>query len=202
MSVSIFIQVVVATYQLRAAVRWRDVIPATLIRYVTIPIGIALLLAIGSLDRAQIKQILGFILLSILLVQFLWKVAPREHVQAKWMLVAFSSSGIMLGMAAMGGPPVVLWVMAHRWSNQQTRAFLASLFMLAAPLQLVLLYVSSRGDVLGAMLTGFAFAPVVAVGSTMGVRLGNSIAKPRLRQMAFVILLLTACISILSPVLA
>ena len=41
MSISIFTQVLVATYQLRADVRWRDVVPASLIRYITIPIGIA-----------------------------------------------------------------------------------------------------------------------------------------------------------------
>ena len=104
-SVSIFIQVLVATYQLRSEARWRQVLPATLIRYLTIPVGVALLLAIDALDRAQAKQILGALLLLVLLVQIFWKVEPREDLHPRWMVLAFSLSGVMHGMAAMGGPP-------------------------------------------------------------------------------------------------
>jgi uncharacterized membrane protein YfcA len=200
LSLSIFIQVLVATYQLRDEVRWRQVLPATLIRYLTIPIGISLLLAIDSLDRTQVKQILGVLLLLVVLVQLLVKVKPREELHPGWMALAFLCSGVMHGMAAMGGPPVVLWVMAHRWSNRQTRAFMLALFLLAAPLQLTLLYLFSGGAILGALLTGLAFAPLVALGSTLGVRLGNYIAKKRLRQIAYGILLVTALASILAPI--
>ena len=200
-SVSIFIQVLVATYQLRRDVLWRQVLPATLIRYLTIPIGITVLLAIDTPDKTQAKQVLGILLLLILLAQLLVKVEPRDDLHPGWMVLAFSCSGVMHGMAAMGGPAAVLWVMAHRWSNRQTRAFLASLFMLAAPLQLTLLYFLSKGDILGALLSGLIFAPVVALGSTLGVRLGNLIPEHRLRQIAYGILLVTALASIMAPLI-
>ena len=103
--------------------------------------------------------------------------------------------------AAMGGPPVVLWVMAHRWSNRQTRAFMLALFMLAAPLQLTLLYLFSGGAILEALLSGLAFVTLVALGSTLGVQLGDYIVKDRLRQIAYGILLVTAVVSVMAPVL-
>ncbi len=201
MSVSILIQVMIATYQLRANVLWRAVVPAALIRYFTIPVGIMLLLSIDTLDRDQVKQILGLLLLLVLLIQIFWKVKPQQNLHSGWMVLAFSCSGLMQGMAAMGGPPVVLWVMAHRWSNKETRAFLMSLFLLAAPFQIVLLYLSSGSHILRAILVGFAFAPIVAAGSALGVKLGDLIAKPRLRQIAFGILFITAFVSILAPTL-
>lgn len=159
------------------------------------------LVAIDSLEKNQIKQILGFVLLLVLLVRVFWKVQPRDQLPPGWTILAFSCSGVTHGMAAMGGPPVVLWVTAHRWSNKQTRAFLLSLFLLAAPLQLLLLYIASGGEVAGALLTGLAFAPVVAIGSTIGVRLGNLIATSTLRQIALRILFVTATVSILAPVM-
>lgn len=201
MAVSIFVQVLVATYQLRADIRWGDVVPGALIRYVTLPLGIALLIALDTLDTDQVKQILGLILLAVLLVQILWRVEPQEQLRRHWMILAFSCSGILTGMVAMGGPPVVLWAMAHRWPSKQTRAFLVSLFLLLAPAQLLLLYLGVGPQIVAAMLEGLVFAPLVALGSWLGVRLGNLIAKAKLRQIAFGILFVTAFVSVLGPVL-
>jgi uncharacterized membrane protein YfcA len=200
-SVSVLVQVAVGTYQLRRDVHWRDVVPATLIRYVTIPIGIFLLVALNSLGQDQIKQFLGVLILAMLLVQVFGKVDPARELHAGWKLLAFSSSGVLLGLAAMGGPPAVMWVMAQRWSSRQSRAFLMALFMLGLPLQAVLLYWSSPQVIGGAMLIGLAFAPMVALGSTLGVRLGDHINKLRLRQLAFSILFVTATVSVVSPLI-
>lgn len=198
-SVSVLVQVVVGVVQLRDNIYWRDVLPAALVRYATIPVGILLLLALNSLDKSQIKQVLGLLILAVLLVQVLWKVEPTGDIHPGWKWLAFSSSGILLGLAAMGGPPVVMWVMAQRWSSQQSRAFLMALFLLGVPLQAVLLYYSSPQVIGAAMLIGLAFAPVVALGSTLGVRLGNHINKPRLKQAAFTILFITAGVAVVSP---
>lgn len=200
-SISILIQVLVGTFQLRRHIRWREVIPATVIRYVTVPVGVGLLLIIDTLNRSQIKQILGLILLLVLVTQMFLKVKPQERLHPKWMILAFSGSGIMQGVAAMGGPPAVLWVMAHQWTNRQTRAFLLTLFLLVAPMQLALLYLTARSDIARALLIGLILSPLVALGSYIGVRLGDLIAMQALRQIALAILLLTALLSIVSPLL-
>ena len=61
-SVSIFIQVLTSTYQLRIHIKWKEVRLATLVRYFTVPIGIVLLLALDTMDKTQVKQILGSII--------------------------------------------------------------------------------------------------------------------------------------------
>jgi hypothetical protein len=200
-SISIFFQVLVGTFQLRAYIRWREVLPATVIRYMTVPVGIGLLLVIDTLNQSQIKQILGGLLLLVIFSQIFLKVKPQQQLHPKWMLLAFSSSGLMQGVAAMGGPPAVLWVMAHQWTNQQTRAFLLTLFLLVAPMQLTLLYLMAPTDITGALLVGLIQSPLVVLGSYIGVRLGNLIPIEMLRQIALGLLLLTAILSIVSPLL-
>lgn len=196
---TVSVQVVVSTLQLRADVCWRDVLPATFIRYVTLPLGIALLLAMESLDKTQMRQVLGGLVLAALLLQLVGHIEPREQLHRGWMLLAFGSSGIMQGLAAMGGPPAVLWVMAHGWNSRRSRAFLLALFSTGMPIQLALLYLSAEQDLSGPILTGLAFAPVVIAGSMAGVWLGNHLEKTRLRQVAFAILLASALASVAAP---
>jgi hypothetical protein len=198
-SISTFIQVMVATFQLRIDVRWREVIPASLIRFVTLPIGIGLLVLIDALDQTQVKQILGTIILTVLLAQIFLRIEPKEHLHPGWTLLTFSISGVMQGIATMGGPPVILWLMAQHRTNRETRAFLMALFMIGAPVQLTMLYYSAAQDLSVAMLTGLAFAPVVIIGSSLGVSLGNRMSKELLRTIAFGILFITAIGSIVSP---
>ena len=200
-SISIFFQVLVGTFQLRQHIRWREVIPATVIRYITVPVGVGLLIVIDTLNRTQIKQILGLLILLVIFSQIFLKVKPQPRLHPKWMLLAFTSSGIMQGVAAMGGPPAVLWGMAHQWTNQQTRAFLLTLFLLVAPVQLILLYLMAPTDITGALLVGLIQSPLVILGSYIGVRLGNLIPIQMLRQIALGILFLTAILSIVSPLL-
>lgn len=198
-SVSIFVQVFIATLQLRRQVQWRLAIPAAAVRILAIPAGIALLLAIDTLGRVQARQILGSMLLIILLTQFFWKVTPREKLHVGWGVLAFISSGVMQGVAAMGGPPVVLWVLAHRWTGPQIRAFPLALMLLTSPFQLTLLFVSAPQDLTSTFLMGFAFAPVVALGAAGGVWLGNLIEKELLKKLVIAILFITAIVSIAAP---
>jgi uncharacterized membrane protein YfcA len=198
-SLSIFVQVFAATLQLHRQVRWRIAFSAAAIRILAIPVGIALLLVIDSLGRVQARQILGFVLLAILLTQLLWKVSPQERLHSGWAVLAFTSSGVMQGVAAMGGPPVVLWVLAHRWTSLQTRAFPLALMLLTSPFQLTLLFISTPQDLTSTFLTGLAFAPVVVLGTATGVWLGNLIEKELLRKLALSALFITAVVSIAAP---
>ena len=198
-SISIFIHVLLGTWQLRAHVPWRAVVTASFFRYLTIPLGVALLVSIDALAKVQIKQVLGGILIAVLLVEALWKSESREPLHPAWHAAAFTTSGFLQGFVAMGGPPAVLWAMAQSWDSRRTRAFLLALFMLTAPLQIPLMYFLSQHDLTGAFLTGLAFAPVVAAGSIGGVRIGNLVGKSRLRQAAVAILFVTGIVSILAP---
>ncbi len=200
-AVSVLVQIAVSTYQLREHVKWKRVFPAAAIRLVMMPVGIAFLLTIDSLDRSQIKQIVGVVILVAALVQLLWKVEPQEDLHKAWKYIAFSVSGLMQGMVAMGGAAAVLWVMAHKWTNRQTRGFLLALFLLGVPFQIVILYFTARGNIVWAFQYGLVFAPLVAVGAALGVKLGNAMSKQMLKRIAMITLLIIALASILGPLL-
>ena len=200
-SVPILVQVSVATWKLRDAVVWSDVLPDAAIRYLTLPLGVSLLYWINSLDPARVKQIVGVLLLLILGMQRFWRVVPRARLTLGWDLLAFGLSGVMLGMLAMGGPPVVLWLMAHDWSARRTRAFMAALFLLAAPVQVALLWWKLGEEVASAFAWGMGMIPAVVAGSLLGIRLGNRLDRERLRRWIILFLLATALISLFSPYL-
>lgn len=198
-SVPILVQVSIATWKLRAEVPWREVLPASAIRFVTLPVGISLLYLINSFNPGTVKQFVGAMLLLILAAQRWIHVTPKERLHPAWDLLAFGLSGIMLGVLAMGGPPVVLWLMAHDWSALKTRAFMVALFLMAAPVQLGLLYWKLGDEVADFFLYGLLMTPLVIAGSLAGIRLGNRLDKERLRRLILFFLFLTGLASLLGP---
>jgi uncharacterized membrane protein YfcA len=198
-SIPILIQVSVATWKLREHVPWREVLPAAGIRYLFLPVGISLLYWVNTFEPSEVKQIVGALLLIILAMQTGVRIAPRERLAFGWDLLAFALSGIMLGMIAMGGPPVVLWLMAHDWGARKTRAFMAALFLLAAPVQVGLLWWKLGEEVADAFLWGLGMTPLVVAGSLLGIRLGNRLDRVRLRRAILIFLLFTAILSLMSP---
>ena len=61
---------------------------------------------------------------------------PHTEVGA---LLAGMASGYMAGAFGMGGPPLVLWTMAHDWPAKKSRAFLWSNYLVFMPIQSCLL---------------------------------------------------------------
>ena len=201
-SIPIFVQLTTNAWKLRDAIVWKDVIPAALIRYITLPIGIALLYVINNLDTAYIKQLVGVMLLLILATQIFVTFKPRESLHFVWTVLAFGLSVIMLGMLGMGGPPIVLWLMAHHWEPKRTRAFITTVFLFASPVQIILLYGKFGSELSHAFVWGIAATPIVIISALIGVKIGNSFDRDRLKKAVMFFLFLTAVISILSPYLS
>ncbi len=198
-AIPIFFQSATSTYKLRKYVLWKEVGFATIFRYMGIPIGIFFLAFITNLDKDSVKQIVAIVILLIVAMQTLLKIKPREHISFIWTVIAFFTSGFTLGLISMGGPPVVVWVMARKWSALTTRAFLSALFFLASPLQVVLLYYSFGSNLLMFFLTGLAFSPVVIIGTLLGVKLGEFLNRDLLRKIILSLLVITSLASIISP---
>jgi uncharacterized membrane protein YfcA len=114
-----------------------------------------------------------------------------------WTLLAFTCSGLLAGMFAMGGPPLVLWVMAHKWTAQESRAALLASFMLALVPHMPLMYLRFGNEVLGAFALGLAYSPLIVLSAWLGVRLGNLFSKKQLRIVAAGLLVVIALRSIL-----
>jgi hypothetical protein len=107
--------------------------------------------------------------------------------------------GFIGGVAGMGGPPIVMWVHAHDWSNQRSRATLWAYFSGLTPIQLVVLYLKFGPDVVTAVGTAAILAPVMVLGILPGLWLGHRIPKPRLRQISYTIILIISIYAIAEP---
>ena len=200
-SIPILFQSLTSTYKLRIHVLWKEVWIGAIIRYMSIPIGIFLLTLISTFDKTSIKQIVGIAILLIVVIQIFLKVKPREKISFIWTFIAFFTSGLTLGLISMGGPPAILWVMAHKWSALTTRAFLSALFFLASPLQVILLYYNFGDKLLNFFMIGLAFSPLVIIATLWGVKLGEFLNREKLKKIVYSLLVITSLVSIFSPYL-
>jgi len=186
-------------YQLREHVQWKLLWPTLIPRVGGLMIGIFILTFLNSLDKALIRQFLGAALLLTVIIQIAVNVKPRDHVHRGWFWGALGSGGILNGLVGFGGPPVVLWVMAHNWSKQQIRAFLAAIYWTIIPVQIILLLVTFGQPLVQFSLQAVIYIPLVVIGVLAGVWLGGFLNKARLRRFVQVLLILTAVWSIVAP---
>jgi len=115
-------------YLLRNHMHWPRVLAMIAIACCAQPFGVAVLGVLAEQDRETVRRVFGAIVLLAVVLQAALRVRPRERLPVWIMVVALLASGFLGGLAGMSGPPVVLWVMAHRWSNPESRATLWAFF--------------------------------------------------------------------------
>lgn len=183
---------------LRAEVPWRLALISTGVRLLSLFAGILVLRELVQFDPDDIRMVIGLLLCLLVMVQLVWKPHPVPSLHWGWAGLAFLSSGFIAGICGMGGPPLVLWLMAHDWSPRKTRGFLFAVFATTIPIQIALLWWTFGGSILWMVGLGIALFPVVYLGTTIGLPIGNRMAKPRLRAIAYSILLLIGISSVAS----
>jgi uncharacterized membrane protein YfcA len=193
------IQSLLGVVRLRSEVRWWQFTRPALIRIAALPVGVCLLWFSQSLDPVQIKQMVGLVLLVALSLQLLVRVEPAARLHPAWEFLAFTGSGLLLGLCGMGGPPMVLWVMAHDWSSRKSRAFLFFLAVSGMLPHWLILYCFFGQSIMWAGLFGFALLPVVFGGAELGLRIGNRLPRQGLRRLTIAVLFLVAGGAIVSP---
>jgi uncharacterized membrane protein YfcA len=182
-------------------VAWRSLLPLVAIGWGMLVVGNVLLIQLTQLPQQRVQQAVGVILLVILIAQWALRFQPRAHVPAVWGVLAFGLSGLIAGLCGLGGPPVVLWALAHEWSSNRTRGTLFAIFSLYAPLQLLVLSVAFGPHILGWALVGVLVFPALWVGSRVGLLLGARMSKGVLRISALVLLTALAVRAIVAPMI-
>ena len=196
------IQAALGAHKLRAAVPWRLVFTGTAIRLATFFVGLYLLKRLVAASTDQIRMAVGLILCLLVMLQLLWRPRPVEKMHPAWGGLAFSASGLLSGICGMGGPPVVLWLMAHNWSTNKTRGFLFAIFATSLPVQIFFMYLAFGTDILWSVAIAIAFMPLVYLGSAIGLPIGNRLPKETLRRIAYAILLVIGISAAVPPLLA
>ncbi len=196
-TLAIGIQVLFGAWKLRAHIPWTEVKLAAVLRYLTVPIGVLLLLSVESLDTGAVKRLVG---LGVLLGLGLRSLARGENIRELPLALsaaAFALSGVLQGLAAMGGPPLVLWMTTRDFRARQARAFTMTLFLLNAPLQVLLLLFLSQTMTVDALLLALILTPVIYVGTLIGLRIGDRFSKQLLNRVALIVLVVIATNAIL-----
>lgn len=195
-------QAAIGARRLHATVPWRLSLTATAVRLASVLIGLFLLKRLVVLNADYIRMAIGGILCLLVAIQLLWRPQPVKTMHWGWAGSAFIASGLLAGLCGMGGPPLVLWLMAHDWSTQETRGFLFAVFATSIPVQIVLLSLTFGTSILWNVAIGIAFLPLVYLGTVVGLPIGNRMAKDKLRRIAYAILLVIGVSAVVPAFLA
>jgi uncharacterized protein len=190
--VSSLVQTSTGVRRLSHEVRWPLVWSSTLQRYAATVLGTLALRHLARLPTEDVRMTVGLVIGAVVVAQIVVRPVPREQLAPFWSPVAFLSSGLLAGLFGMGGPPVVLWTMAHNWSNARTRAFLFAVFLLSLPFQIVLLAMLFPKELRYGATIAAASLPVLLAGTYAGMRVGDRLPKQLLQVIAYVLLVLIA----------
>jgi uncharacterized membrane protein YfcA len=203
---SIEVSVVAAIFQsgfssfgMRSEIKWSRVLVPAGLRLTGFILGMCILFNMQHLDKAFIKQLVGFVILGMLIMQMTIRPTPREKVAFFWTLLACFGSGICLGIVGMGGPFLVIWAMAHSWSSSETRGVLFSIYIPALIIQSIVFPITFGSEVTKAALIAVLAVPFLAIGIPLGLWVGKRISKPQLRLLAYSVLTLVSLRAIVSP---
>ena len=198
-----FLQNLGGLYHLRKDFDFKAARLPVVIRLAALPLGLVALHYVTSLPPAYVKAVIGVVILVLVILQ---GTVGRSSLSERhkplhwaWMPIAFAGSGFLVGFCGMGGPPMVLWVMAQPWSAKQSRAFLFFLFTSSLPFHCLYLWWKYGEAVHAPSLMAVLAAPFIIAGTWIGLWIGSHLRKSRLRIVAYAILILTALSAICSP---
>lgn len=173
--------------QLRREVRWRVIGPIIAAAYVTMPLGTWLL--VSADPHVMRRAIAGVVIVFSLLLLRGWRYAGRQRLATGVGLGAIS--GTMLGATSLGGPPVILYLLAGPDPIDTTRANLTYYLGALCLAGLALLWLNG---VLGApgLWLAAALAPGYYLGMVLGIRLFARFDDQRFRRFTLVFMMLVA----------
>jgi uncharacterized membrane protein YfcA len=176
---------------LMAAVTLRDVPWAGLPRLwlgtlVGVPLGFELF---ESLPQAMITRVLGVMLCSMVLFEFL--VARRTSLRwPRWLEpIVGVASGILTGAFNIGGPPLVACIYSQPWSKEQHVAGLTAVFLSGGLIRVGLLLVQDDLPSAAWSVSGWTLLPML-LALVCGNRVLGYVPQQQLRAAVFTVLLI------------
>ncbi len=178
----------------------REVALPVVVRWLAIPVGTyAAFLADQRLSPVQSKQLIGIFLLVVVCLLWGFRFQPRDYLNAGWQVLAFSMSGFLMGFAAVGGAPMVIYVNSLTWSATKSRAFLFFCSASALPVALLTYWLKHGEKIMPAAMSTLVAMPLIMSGLWLGFIAGHRLSKPLFRRITFGLLIIIAVSSILAP---
>ena len=203
MSGAVTAQLTVKLWHYRKEVPWRLVLwPVGVARLIGYVPGFALLWILSGASTNVVKQSVGVMILVALALQVGLRVKPREKLAQGWAWLAGVAGGVTAGAVGMGGPPLVLWVVAHDWPNKQARLFLWASFWFVMPIQMTVLVLMFKPmEQLKMTGIGVLTLPIAMLGTAAGLWLGHRLPKKQLRWAMIALLVVLGVSSLAGPML-
>lgn len=193
-------QSMLGVWLLRRSVQWKLLAKVLPFALLTLPLGVWVLAQVAALEGGIIRQIFGCIVLVVLLLQWLWRVQPRDEVHTGWGMLAMATAGVTTGVAGMAGPPTAMWVTAYRWSSSQMRATMWAVFAVLTPPNVFFLSQRFGPVVEQSLWQGAVFVPMVLVATLPGIWLGNRMGMKAMRRVALTTLVSVATYTLVQPI--
>jgi uncharacterized membrane protein YfcA len=168
----------------RHLVHWRVIGAILAAACATVPLGALILIAADpQIIRRAIAATVAVFALVLLRG---WRYAGRQRLATSVGLGAVS--GAMLGATSIGGPPVILYLLAGPDPIENTRANLTLYVTVTSLVGIIMLW---RHDIFDARAgwTSLWLAPAYCVGLLGGVRLFSRFSDTRFRQLTLVLLI-------------
>jgi uncharacterized membrane protein YfcA len=167
----------------RKNVEWGFVIPMALIAIVFMPLGIWALLTV---DKSILTiGISCIVLVFVCLLAAGWRYrGPRP---LPLTLGIGAASGAMMATSSVGGPPVLIYMLAAERPAAQIRADIIAYFLLTSG-ALVILVLWFSPAALAALVDAAVLLPVMLIGSALGSRLAGIGSDTVYRIIAYIFL--------------
>lgn len=196
------VQNALGAWRLRREIDFRAAFRPTMLRFLMLPLGVWTLYVVGTTSKDLTSQIVGCIILLILAIQWLLSVPPQDHLHWAWEIGAFLGGGFLLGLCGMGGPLMVLWVMAHRWPIARAKAFLYYLFATGSVPHAFFLWLFFGEKIFVALWLGVLALPALVIGMLIGLQIASHLPDHVIRRLTIGVLVLIALSAIVTPLLS
>lgn len=195
------IQKVSAINSLKEHLDWKEMAPFVFTGLAALPLGIYAMFKVSGMDQAVVKQVIGGVVLFMLAMRWKGTIKSREIVPKIWGYIAGFFSGLLNGFANIGGPPLVLWILAHRWPNKKMRGTIIAFSLIYVPFQVLLMLFTFGSTLLNPMLKAVILTPTILAGTWIGLKIGEKISKKHLEIYMQVLLVFIAISSVAKPFL-
>ncbi|WP_416898026.1 MAG: sulfite exporter TauE/SafE family protein [Minwuia sp.] len=177
-------------------VEWPLLLPATLAAFVGMPLGVWALVAIDG--QAIALFISGLVLLFVLVLASGWRYSGNRPLPAT--LGIGTLCGALITSTSVGGPPLLIYMMAGQSAAQQVRANIIVFFAILEVITPFALWIGGRFDA-AHLVMGALFCPTYLVGAWIGTRLFRQSSEALYRRVALILLSLIAVYGLAAPLL-
>ncbi len=171
---------------------WERTVPLSVAGVVAMPAGAWFL---ATQDAGLLRQVIGVLIVVFAIVMLRgWRYTGRTRGWAT--AIAGAVGGLIVGAALIGGPPVIMFLMAGPYKASENRAAIILFFLLVQIFALLTYWY--QGLMVPAVIgAGLYILPSLAIGTLIGQRLFRSASEEGLRRFALLFLLVIGVATLL-----